>query len=220
MATKVQEVKEKKQLAAQERELAVKKKLEKADKVKFEVIKYQKEKTAERLKKWEERKQTHEAKLTVKLNKLAKESNKYTKKYGDILMQEKEKQLKEQDGRHMLAYNSQLRDREAYDQKEIDREIKADRFGVLKTIDSKIAKADSRRKQHLEETSKKHRDHAEHVLNRYEYQQGVDLEKYEDKYSKTVLKDLKTKKTLKEIKLDRKDTFLKQMVLQQCNLRK
>ena len=46
----------------------------------------------------------------------------------------------------MLAYNSQLRDREAYDQKEIDREIKADRFGVLKTIDSKIAKADSRRK--------------------------------------------------------------------------
>ena len=86
MATKVQEVKDKKLLVAQEREIAVKKKLEKADKVKFEVIKYQKEKTAERLKKWEERKQVHETKLNVKLNKLAKESNKYTKKYGDVLM--------------------------------------------------------------------------------------------------------------------------------------
>ena len=78
--------------------------------------------------------------------------------------------MKDQEAHHMLAYNGQLRDREAFDQKEIDREIKADRFGVLRTIDSKIAKADSRRKQHLEETAKKHRDHAEYVLNRYEYQ--------------------------------------------------
>ena len=87
MANKIQEVKEKKELLAQERDIALKTKLDKAIKFKTENIKYQKEKTIERAKKWEERKKVHEHKLDVKLNILAKQSNKYTKRFGDGLME-------------------------------------------------------------------------------------------------------------------------------------
>ena len=53
MANKIQEVKDKKELQAQERDVALKSKLDKAIKVKSEMIKYQKEQTLERAKKWE-----------------------------------------------------------------------------------------------------------------------------------------------------------------------
>ena len=43
MASKIQEVKDKKELLAQERDVALKSKLDKAEKVKSEMIKYQKE---------------------------------------------------------------------------------------------------------------------------------------------------------------------------------
>ena len=90
MAGKIQEVKDKKELQAQERDQALKTKLEKAIKFKSETIKYQQGKTMERAKKWEERKKVHTEKLKVNLNNLAKQSNKYTKRFGDKLMDEKE----------------------------------------------------------------------------------------------------------------------------------
>ena len=72
MASKIQDVKERKELLAAERDVALKSKLDKAIKVKEEMVKYQKEQTLERAKKWEERKKNHEGKLTVKLNQLNK----------------------------------------------------------------------------------------------------------------------------------------------------
>ena len=107
----------------------------------------------------------------------------------------------------MSAYKKQLADRQQYELKEEEREIKADRFGRLKTLNSKISDADLRRKEHLQSTSKKHKEHADHVLNRLEYQNTIDLEKYEDKYSRTVLKDMNIKKKLKDLEADNKAMF-------------
>ena len=54
--------------------------------------------------------------------------------------------------------------------KEEEREIAADRFGRLKALNSKISDADLRRQEHLATTSKKHKDHADYVMNRLERQ--------------------------------------------------
>ena len=42
---------------------------------------------------------------------------------------------------------------------------------------------------------------------RYKDQLDVEVEKFENKYSRTVMKDLKTKKTIKDLKLDNKAKF-------------
>lgn len=91
--------------------------------------------------------------------------------------------------------------------KEEEREIKADRFGKLRTLNSKISDADLRRQDHLATTSKKHKDHGDYVTNRLEHQASMDLELYEDKYSRTVMKDVNTKKKLKSLKKESKADF-------------
>ena len=91
--------------------------------------------------------------------------------------------------------------------KEEEREIAADRFGRLRTLNSKISDADLRRQDHLATTSKKHKEHCDYVLNRLEHQQSMDLEIYEDKYSRTVMKDVNTKKKLKNLEDDNKADY-------------
>ena len=77
-----------------EAEKAVYTKWEKAAKVQEELRKFQQEKTIERAKKWEERKVKHTNKLKLEEMGRAKESKKYTNKFGDVLKKEREERTK------------------------------------------------------------------------------------------------------------------------------
>ena len=87
-----------------EAEKAVYTKWEKAAKIQAELRRDQQEKTIERAKKWEERKEKHTNKIKLEELGRAKESKKYTNKFGDILKKERELQTKIKDDRHMQTY--------------------------------------------------------------------------------------------------------------------
>ena len=62
----------------------------------------------ERLKKWEERKAIHSEKKKVEEYGRARESKKYTVKFGESLVKAREQKTKDEENRHQIVYMKQL----------------------------------------------------------------------------------------------------------------
>ena len=195
MANRQEQLKEEKLRKKIETEKAVYTKWEKAAKVQEELRKYQQEKTIERAKKWEERKEKHTNKLKLEELGRAKESKKYTNKFGDVLKKEREERTKIKDDRHMATYMNQLKDRDTLMNryKAEDEEVSKEKSELAKRLNGKISEADLKRTQHLNSTSKKHRDHIDYVNLRVQTQEEIDQQNFEKKFGKNVKKGIDIK---------------------------
>ena len=213
MANKQEQLKEEKLRKNIEAEKAVYTKWEKAAKVQEELRKFQQEKTIERAKKWEERKVKHTNKLKLEEMGRAKESKKYTNKFGDVLKKEREERTKVKDDRHMTTFMKQLQDRDSLMNryKAEDEEVTKENTELAKRLNGKISEADIKRHQHLQSTSKKHRDHAEYVNFRVKTQEEIDQENFEKKFGKNVKKGIDIKNKIKTLEGERKLVFDQEM---------
>ena len=104
MACKITELSEQKQQKAREKEMKLQKRLEHAQKVKEEQIKYQKDQTLFRLKNWQERRDKFSQTVLIKDKKRMNLSNKLEKEKNDDI--EKRRTMYEQDrmDRHHRMY--------------------------------------------------------------------------------------------------------------------